>query len=39
MDKDPPLVTSELTAGGDPNTYSTYDTLGRQIYAAFTAKF
>lgn len=39
FDKDPPLVTSEIVAGGQANTYETYDTLGRQIYVAFTAKF
>jgi outer membrane receptor protein involved in Fe transport len=39
FDKDPPLVTSEIVAGGQANTYETYDTLGRQLYAAFTAKF
>jgi iron complex outermembrane recepter protein len=39
LDKDPPLVTSELTAGGAANTYETYDLLGRQLYLAVTAKF
>ena len=39
FDKNPPIVTSEITAGGQANTYETYDTLGRQLYAAFTAKF
>ena len=39
LDKDPPLVTSEITAGGANNTYETYDTLGRQLFVAFTAKF
>jgi outer membrane receptor protein involved in Fe transport len=39
LDKDPPLATFEITAGGAANTYSTYDTLGRQWYLAVTAKF
>ena len=39
LDKDPPLATFEITAGGAANTYSTYDQLGRQMYIAFTAKF
>jgi outer membrane receptor protein involved in Fe transport len=39
FDKEPPLVTSEIIAGGQANTYETNDTLGRQLYVAFTAKF
>jgi outer membrane receptor protein involved in Fe transport len=39
LDKDPPLATFEITAGGAANTYSTYDALGRQMFIAFTAKF
>jgi outer membrane receptor protein involved in Fe transport len=39
LDKDPPLVSSELTSGGAANTYETYDPYGRQWFAAFTAKF
>ena len=39
LDKDPPLATFEITAGGAANTYSTYDALGRQLFLAFTAKF
>lgn len=39
LDKDPPLVSADLAATGSPNTYPTYDLLGRQIYAAFTATF
>ena len=39
LDKDPPLATFEITSGGAANTYSTYDSLGRQVYLAFTAKF
>ena len=39
LDKDPPLATVELVSGGSPNTYSTYDALGRRLFIAFTAKF
>jgi len=39
LDKDPPLSTFEISAGGAANTYSTYDQLGRQLYVAVTAKF
>lgn len=39
FDKNPPLVTSEITAGGAANTYSVYDQLGRQAFAAVSVKF
>ena len=39
LDKDPPVVDSYIVAGGAANTYSTYDMFGRQLFAAFTAKF
>jgi iron complex outermembrane recepter protein len=39
LDKDPPLVNSDIVAGGAANTYSTYDLFGRQVFLAFTAKF
>jgi len=39
LDKDPPLATFEITAGGAANTYSTYEALGRQMFVTFTAKF
>jgi outer membrane receptor protein involved in Fe transport len=39
FDKDPPVLGSEITGTGSANTYSTYDTLGRAIFVAFTAKF
>ena len=39
LDKDPPLVPATIGPGGAPNTYSTYEALGRQLYLAFTAKF
>lgn len=39
LDKDPPVVTSEIISGGGANTYETYDMLGRQIFLSATAKF
>jgi iron complex outermembrane receptor protein len=38
FDKDPPLVTTELVAGGAANTYAFYDMLGRQVFASFSLK-
>jgi len=38
-DKNPPIVTSEISPGGSANTYTTYDQLGRQIFAAVSMKF
>ena len=39
FDKDPPLATSEITAGGANNTHEIYDTPGRPLFVWFTAKF
>jgi outer membrane receptor protein involved in Fe transport len=41
LDKDPPVVPEADISGnsGAANTFSAYDTLGRDIYVAFTAKF
>jgi iron complex outermembrane recepter protein len=39
LDRDPPLVSAQLAATGSPNTYPTYDLLGRELYAAFTLTF
>ncbi len=39
LDRDPPLVNTDIVAGGAANTYSTYDLFGRQLFLAFTAKF
>jgi len=41
LDKDPPLLVSQagLIAGGAANTSDAYDIFGRQLFAAFTAKF
>ncbi len=38
-DNDPPLLGSEIVGGGSPNTYSTYDMFGRQVFVAFNLKF
>lgn len=39
LDKDPPIVTSEIISGGAANSYEYYDGLGREVYLAFTAHF
>jgi iron complex outermembrane recepter protein len=39
LDKDPPLVNTDIVAGGAANTYSTYDLFGRQLFLGFTARF
>lgn len=39
LDQDPPLVDTNWTGPGTPNTWGPYDTLGRQIFMAVTAKF
>ena len=39
MDKDPPLVSSEIISGGGANTYEAYDMTGRQVFLSVTAKF
>jgi outer membrane receptor protein involved in Fe transport len=39
LDKDPPIVPSDIISGGAPNYYEFYDGLGRQVFAAFTMKF
>ncbi|MBV9697982.1 MAG: TonB-dependent receptor [Gammaproteobacteria bacterium] len=39
FDKDPPVVGQDVAASGLPNAYPTYDTLGRQLFLAFTATF
>jgi outer membrane receptor for ferrienterochelin and colicin len=38
MDKDPPVIGHDRAQDG-ANTYSTYDQLGRQVFAAVTMKF
>ena len=37
FDKDPPLLPSQATNETQNNTYPTYDTLGRELFVAFTA--
>jgi iron complex outermembrane receptor protein len=39
LDKDPPLLNSQIVAGGAANTYDIYDMFGRQLFVAFTARF
>jgi iron complex outermembrane receptor protein len=39
LDRDPPIVSSNVAASGAANSFPTYDQLGRQLYLAFTAKF
>lgn len=39
LDKDPPIVTAEITSGGAANTYEFYDLYGRQLFVALTAGF
>jgi iron complex outermembrane receptor protein len=39
LDQDPPLVSQGVAGTGEPNTYPTYDLLGRQIFISGTAKF
>lgn len=38
LDKDPPLVSSEIISGGAANTYESYDLFGREIFIGFTVK-
>ncbi len=37
LDKDPPVASFDITSGG-VNWYSTYDSLGRQMYLSFSLK-
>jgi outer membrane receptor protein involved in Fe transport len=39
FDQDPPLVNSTIVGTGLPNTYPTYDLLGRRMFIGFTANF
>jgi iron complex outermembrane recepter protein len=39
LDQDPPLVSQPISGTGSPNTYPTYDLLGRQVFISATAKF
>ena len=39
LDRDPPLVNSLVSQTGSPNTFPTYDLLGRVIFVGATARF
>jgi outer membrane receptor protein involved in Fe transport len=40
LDKEPPVIPSlDITQTGAPNTYPSFDLLGREIYVGFRAKF
>jgi outer membrane receptor protein involved in Fe transport len=40
LDKDPPIIATNFSGGaGTPNTFPSYDLLGRQAFVGFTAKF
>lgn len=39
LDQDPPLVNSAIAGSGSPNSYPTYDLLGRRLFMGFTANF
>jgi outer membrane cobalamin receptor len=39
LDKDPPIITTEITSGGAANTYEYYDLYGRQLFLAATIGF
>jgi outer membrane receptor protein involved in Fe transport len=39
LNQDPPLVSNTVTGTGSPNTYPTYDLLGRQLFISGTARW
>jgi outer membrane receptor protein involved in Fe transport len=39
LDKDPPLIRNGVAGTGQPNTFQTYDLLGRQIFVGLTLDF
>jgi outer membrane receptor protein involved in Fe transport len=39
LDQDPPRVDQTIAGTGEPNSYPTYDLLGREIFISATAKF
>jgi len=39
LDRDPPIVPSDIASGGAPNYYEYYDGLGRQLFAAANYRF
>jgi len=39
LDNNPPLIDNSITGTGTPNTYPTYDLLGREMFMSATVKF
>jgi outer membrane receptor protein involved in Fe transport len=39
LDKSPPIIDYAISGTGSPNAYPTYDLMGRELFAAFTARF
>jgi len=39
FDKDPPIVSANVAAGGAANSFPTYDQLGRELFVAFTLRY
>lgn len=39
LDTDPPLIENAIVGGANPNTYPTYDLLGRHLFLSLSAKF
>jgi iron complex outermembrane recepter protein len=39
LDRDPPVVPAEITGTGSGNVFPNYDTLGREMFVGFTARF
>jgi outer membrane receptor protein involved in Fe transport len=39
FDRDPPLIDNAIAGTGTPNTYPTYDLLGRHMFVGLTARF
>jgi iron complex outermembrane receptor protein len=39
FDKDPPLLSTEISDGAQSNSYNAYDVVGRQLFVSVSAKF
>ena len=39
LDRDPPVVPAEISGTGSGNVFPNYDTLGREMFVGFTARF
>ncbi|MEI9890869.1 MAG: hypothetical protein WDN45_10105 [Caulobacteraceae bacterium] len=39
LDTDPPLIENSIVGGANPNSYPTYDLLGRHLFLSLSAKF